>query len=247
MAQDITLLGASYQAVPAVTLPKTGGGTASFTDVTDTTAAAADVATGKYFYTAAGVRTEGTSSGGGGTDYLEERLNGTLTSYENDNVVTLAAQSFRDCTTLTSLKVHNVLSIGNAAIYGCNGLTALAFPKLGGTTTPGAMQNNTNLTALDLGPDGAWAMPTISGNSKMAVLVLRRTSDVVRLGGINALNNTPFASGNTGGTLYVPNALISTYQGATNWSTILGYANNSIQKIEGSYYETHYADGTVIS
>lgn len=65
MAQDITLLGASYQAVPAVTLPKTGGGTASFTDVTDTTAAAEDVASGKYFYTAAGVRTEGTSSGGG--------------------------------------------------------------------------------------------------------------------------------------------------------------------------------------
>lgn len=66
MAQNITLLGASYQAVPAVTLPKTGGGTASFTDVTDTTAAAADVATGKYFYTAEGVRTQGTSSGGGG-------------------------------------------------------------------------------------------------------------------------------------------------------------------------------------
>ena len=67
MAQNITLLGASYSAVPAVTLPKTGGGTASFTDVTDTTAAAADVASGKYFYTAAGVRTAGTSSGGGGS------------------------------------------------------------------------------------------------------------------------------------------------------------------------------------
>ena len=66
MAQNITLLGASYSAVPAVTLPKTGGGTASFTDVTDTTATAADVASGKYFYTAAGVRTQGTSSGGGG-------------------------------------------------------------------------------------------------------------------------------------------------------------------------------------
>ena len=64
MAQDITLMGASYSAVPAVTLPKTGGGTASFTDVTDTTAAASDVASGKYFYTAAGVRTAGTSSGG---------------------------------------------------------------------------------------------------------------------------------------------------------------------------------------
>lgn len=41
MAQDITLLGANYSAVPAVELPKTGGGTASFTDITDTTAAAA--------------------------------------------------------------------------------------------------------------------------------------------------------------------------------------------------------------
>lgn len=67
MAQNITLLGASYSAVPAVNLPKTGGGTASFTDVTDTTAAASDVASGKYFYTAAGVRTQGTASGGGGS------------------------------------------------------------------------------------------------------------------------------------------------------------------------------------
>ena len=66
MAQNISLWGANYSAVPAVELPKTGGGTASFTDVSDTTAAAADVAQGKYFYTAAGVRTQGTSSGGGG-------------------------------------------------------------------------------------------------------------------------------------------------------------------------------------
>lgn len=32
MAQNITLLGASYTAVPAVDLPKTGGGTARFID-----------------------------------------------------------------------------------------------------------------------------------------------------------------------------------------------------------------------
>jgi len=66
MAQNITLQGATYSAVPAVELPKQGGGAATFTDVTDTTAAAADVASGKYFYTAAGVRTSGTNSGGGG-------------------------------------------------------------------------------------------------------------------------------------------------------------------------------------
>ena len=70
MAQNITPLGANYSAVPSVLLPKTGGGTASFTDVTDTTAAAADVASGKYFYTVSGVRTQGTNSGGGGSDRL---------------------------------------------------------------------------------------------------------------------------------------------------------------------------------
>ena len=77
MAQNITLLGASYSAVPAVQLPKTGGGTALFTDVTDTTAAASDVATGKYFYTAAGVRTQGTNSGGGGTSKNVQVVQGT--------------------------------------------------------------------------------------------------------------------------------------------------------------------------
>ena len=66
MSKNITLMGASYTAVPAVQLPQTGGGTALFTAVSDTTAAAADVAEGKYFYTAAGVLTEGTGSGGGG-------------------------------------------------------------------------------------------------------------------------------------------------------------------------------------
>lgn len=66
MAQSITLLGANYTDVPGVELPKTGGGNAYFADVTDTTATASDVASGTYFYNAAGVRTAGTASGGGG-------------------------------------------------------------------------------------------------------------------------------------------------------------------------------------
>lgn len=65
MAQTVNLWGATYSNVPAIDVPS-GNSTARFTDVTDTTATAADVASGKYFYTAAGVKTEGTSSGGGG-------------------------------------------------------------------------------------------------------------------------------------------------------------------------------------
>lgn len=77
MSKNITLMGASYSDVPAVTLPVTGGGTATFTDVTDTTAAASDVASGKYFYTASGERTQGTSSGGGGASNF---VTGTFTT-----------------------------------------------------------------------------------------------------------------------------------------------------------------------
>lgn len=64
-ARDIALMNAVYPDVPAVVLPVDGGGAARFTEVSDTTATASDVATGKYFYTASGVKTVGTASGGG--------------------------------------------------------------------------------------------------------------------------------------------------------------------------------------
>lgn len=51
MAQNITLLGASYTAVPAVVLPKTGGGTAQFDDTTDATAGSDQILSGYSAYT----------------------------------------------------------------------------------------------------------------------------------------------------------------------------------------------------
>ena len=65
MAQNIILMGASYSAVPAVQLPKTGGGTARFDDASVTTATASDVASGKIFLASDGTITTGTASGGG--------------------------------------------------------------------------------------------------------------------------------------------------------------------------------------
>lgn len=64
MAQTIVLQGATYPDVPSVVLP-TENGTASFVDITDTTAVAGDVISGKYFYDANGERTLGTASSGG--------------------------------------------------------------------------------------------------------------------------------------------------------------------------------------
>ena len=100
MAQNITLLGASYSAVPGVTLPKTGGGTATFYDVSDTTAAASDVASGKYFYTSAGVKTQGTNSGGGGS---------------SKNVQTVQSTSRSTSTSLT--KVSGEITVATTGTY----------------------------------------------------------------------------------------------------------------------------------
>lgn len=74
MAQNISLLGASYSAVPAVTLPRTGGGTARFDDCTVVTAAASDVASGKIFVASDGTITTGTNSGGGSNDFYGDLL-----------------------------------------------------------------------------------------------------------------------------------------------------------------------------
>ena len=50
MPQDITINGAQYPDVPAVQIPKTGGGTAQFDDTTDATATASEIASGKSAY-----------------------------------------------------------------------------------------------------------------------------------------------------------------------------------------------------
>ena len=97
MAQNITLLGASYPAVPAVLLPKTGGGTAQFDDTSDANATQSDILSGKTAYVN-GQKLTGTGSGGGG---------GGWTKIGNTTELTVN-------TTSTSASSAGTISIGSA-------------------------------------------------------------------------------------------------------------------------------------
>lgn len=148
---------------------------------------------------------------------------------------------FRNCTNLESVSLPVLTNLGQAGSYfeGCSKLTNVDLK----TVTTGYIGSNmfkncTLLAFADLGaPSARINANAFNGCSSLKTIVIRKADSVLPLYNINAFENSPFASGGTGGTLYVPQSLISSYQSASNWSTILGYENNSIEAIEGSIYE----------
>lgn len=100
----------------------------------------------------------------------------------------------------------------------------------------GIFGTNNHVGLIDFGANCTRMMSPYRSLS-LNKIILRNSNAVVTLNSTGDFNNTPFASNGAGGTLYVPSALIASYQSATNWSTILGYSTNSIEAIEGSAYE----------
>ena len=99
MAQNVTVQGASYSDVPAVTLPKTGGGSATFYDTTIASngAAATDIASGKLAYVNGSLIT-GTATGGSSWTKIgnttELTVSTTSTSAASAGTVSLGSGHF---------------------------------------------------------------------------------------------------------------------------------------------------------
>lgn len=177
--------------------------------------------------------------------------------YHSDNI-------FTGCTNLEEVNIDykRVRRLATGMFNNCRNLrkTAYVFPSLVTKVYGSFLTYNPYVTAFDIlittntANEHAIAANAFAQDTALNTIVLRNTDRITTLTNIQAFTNTPFASGKAGGTLYVPNDLISTYQSASNWSTILGYANNSIKSIESTHTDPnapidltlYYADGTPI-
>lgn len=152
----------------------------------------------------------------------------------------IGSYTFQYCNSLESVNLPHANAMGGYNFRYCTSLTEVMLPGLTKTgnsaTGADAFRGCTALKTVDLGKCVRIDVNAFSGDTVFDTLILRRTS-VCALNNVNAFTGTPFASGGAGGTIYVPNALLSTYPTSTNWSTIDGYGTVTWKAIEGSIYE----------
>ena len=197
-------------------------------------------------------------AGGESVDTLEQHLMGTITSFESDKVITIKGGlnkssikylSFPNATTANATFSNADLSQGvnlpklgdtlQSNMFSGTTLKTIALPKIAYVNN-NAFYACSSLTTVDLGNSdmttGRIASAVFMDNSAMTVLILRQNA-VINLSSVNSFNNTPFARGGTGGTIYVPSSLIESYKIATNWCTLYEAGSLNFAAIEGSEYE----------
>lgn len=179
-------------------------------------------------------------------DYQGPFIGCKATRVDMPNITKLGWAFFQDLKLCTQFILPKVTTVDRAAFQNCDSVVTLVLPSV--VSVINYVFKSTSLKTLDMGKltsIGTNTNNTFNGCTVLDTMIIR-TSSVATLHNINCFTNTPFASGGSGGTLYVPRSLIASYQSASNWVTILGYENNDIKAIEGSQYENYYADGTSI-
>ena len=162
MAQNVVINGVTYSNVPSVEIPKSGSGTASFYDISDTTAAAGDVLSGKYFYTSGGSKTQGSIATKTSSDLTASTLTVTAPA---GYYASAASKTLSDA----SLVSGNIKS--GATIFGVSGATNVVDT----TISSDAAAASTIISGKKAYVNGSLvtgqaSMPTISQDSTTKVL-----------------------------------------------------------------------------
>lgn len=155
---------------------------------------------------------------------------------------------FNECFALEDFYAPKA-NFGQYMFKACSSLVniALGYGRTTKVETQTYMFNQcANLKTVDLSNISKLNSNLIRSSTKVDTLILRDNS-VVPCGSTYVFDQSRFANGGAGGTIYVPSALIESYKTATNWSTYNGYGTITWAAIEGSIYETQYADGRQIT
>ena len=158
----------------------------------------------------------------------------TLSEINFPNAITINQYAFNG-SGIQSFNLPELTGAGQYAFRNCRNLVQAILPKLNSFISY-LFYNCTNLELVDCSSSKSISSNTFYACSKLNTVIIRKNT-VCSLDNINAFTYTPFASGGTGGVLYVPQNLINSYKNSGRWSTILGYENNQILAIEGSIYE----------
>ena len=113
MAQNVIINGVTYQSVPEVDIPKSGGGTAKFYDTASASASAADILTGKTAYGASG-SVSGSMPSNGSTSGTISTKAGTVTipaGYTTGGTVSIASAAVTDCVAGNILTGKTILGV----------------------------------------------------------------------------------------------------------------------------------------
>lgn len=159
--------------------------------------------------------------------------------------------AFGGCSSLERVYFPKLLTIYGRYTLGYMGSAShhvtIVLPKL--TAMGSSALRNCVWAAIDLGPDLAQISDAaiMPGQNFNNILILRRSSSIVSAYNANSINGL-----NNKTTVYIPEALYDhlgdggslDYKAATNWSAKASTVTWA--QIEGSIYETQYADGTPI-
>ena len=170
--------------------------------------------------------------------YQCEKLESVVFPSGQTGIQWMGSRAFSGCKSLKEVYISVSCTFSTLATYlfaDCTALTKFVAPLIRTSTTPGMFRGCSALTLVDV-MGGGLGQTYFERCSSMTTLVLRNDT-VVTLANINAFQGTPFASGGTGGRVYVPAALIESYQTATNWSTLYASGTCNFAAIEGSEYE----------
>lgn len=162
-----------------------------------------------------------------------------------ENATSIGNYALSHCSSLKSCYMPNVKNNTAQYSFSHTALEGLVLPSWNVGTSNNLCQSCTSMGYFDA-PIASIGQNVFNGCTVLDTIVLRKTGAIATLSNVNAFTNTPYANGKSGGVIYVPSDLISTYESATNWSTLVGYGTLEFKAIEGSEYETYYADGTEI-